>query len=155
MRIPDIETARVRSPSDEAIPSDASVRAGQCSPAADGPPERETTGQKSQFLIKSSVLAFVGMLCAMVLGFVSEMRPLDADSAERGYDQSIGSQTVSTKGGDGAFGATATVVCANAEFASYDPFGTGGRANSDAAGPRGGWRPGGSLSIRSMTGDAP
>jgi hypothetical protein len=44
------------------------------------------------------VLAFVGMLCATFIGFVSEMRPLTPDLPDRGYDEALGTQTNSVPG---------------------------------------------------------
>ena len=38
-------------------------------------------------------LAFVGMLCATVIGFVSEIRPLKPASPDYGYDEALGTET--------------------------------------------------------------
>lgn len=43
--------------------------------------------------VKSFALAFVGMLCAMVIGFMSEIRPLKSDSPDYGYDEALGTET--------------------------------------------------------------
>lgn len=45
--------------------------------------------------IKSFALAFVGLLCAMVIGFASEIRPLKPDSPDYGYDEALGIETSS------------------------------------------------------------
>ena len=56
----------------------------------------------------SFALAFVCMLCATFIGFVSEMRPLAPDLPDRGYDEalvtqaySVPSVTIPAKGSDG------------------------------------------------------
>jgi hypothetical protein len=58
--------------------------------------------------VGSFVLAFVGMLCATSIGFVSEMRPLAPDLPDRGYDEalvtqaySVPSVTIPAKGSNG------------------------------------------------------
>ena len=43
--------------------------------------------------VKSFALAFVSMLCATVIGFVSEIRPLSSDSPDYGYDEALGTET--------------------------------------------------------------
>jgi hypothetical protein len=45
--------------------------------------------------VRSFALAFVGLLCAMVIGFVSEIHPLNPDSPDYGYDEALGTQTSS------------------------------------------------------------
>jgi hypothetical protein len=80
------------------------------------------------------VLAFVGMLCATLIGFVSEIRPLDQNSPDHGYDEALGTQTSSlssanfprnspddgaaivrgAKGGPDRRGVRATVGCVDA-----------------------------------------
>ena len=148
MRVPEIVTSRMRVPPGEGVRSDTSSRADGFSHAAD----------PSEFRIQSFVLAFVGMLCATVLGFVSEMRPLDPNSADHGYDESLGSQTFSINGvgRDDASGGTATIVCVNAGPASNDRLEMADRRSSEpSVGSPGASRPRGPLSFSSMTGDAP
>src|SRR6516164_6886205 len=43
--------------------------------------------------VKSFALAFVSMLCATVIGFVSEIRPLKSDLPDYGYDEALGTET--------------------------------------------------------------
>ena len=43
--------------------------------------------------VKSFALAFVSMLCARVIGFVSEIRPLKSDLPDYGYDEALGTET--------------------------------------------------------------
>ena len=43
--------------------------------------------------VKSFALAFVSMLCATVIGFVSEIRPLQSASPDYGYDEALGTET--------------------------------------------------------------
>jgi hypothetical protein len=43
----------------------------------------------------SFALAFVVLLCATVIGFVSEIRPLNPDSPDYGYDEALGTETSS------------------------------------------------------------
>ena len=43
--------------------------------------------------VKPFALAFVSMLCATVIGFVSEIRPLKSDSPDYGYDETLGTET--------------------------------------------------------------
>ena len=40
--------------------------------------------------VKSFALAFVSMLCATVIGFVSEIRPLKSDLPDYGYNEALG-----------------------------------------------------------------
>jgi hypothetical protein len=47
----------------------------------------------SEVKVRSFALAFVGLLCATVIGFVSEIRPLKPDSADYGYDEALGTET--------------------------------------------------------------
>ena len=46
-----------------------------------------TTPDTPEIRLRSFVLAFVGMLCATVIGFVSEIRPLSPDSPDYGYEE--------------------------------------------------------------------
>jgi hypothetical protein len=46
-----------------------------------------TTPDTSEIRLRSFVLAFVGMLCATVIGFVSEIRPLSPNSPDYGYEE--------------------------------------------------------------------
>jgi hypothetical protein len=46
-----------------------------------------TTPDTSEIRLRSLVIAFVGMLCATVIGFVSEIRPLSPNSPDYGYDE--------------------------------------------------------------------
>ena len=46
-----------------------------------------TKTDTSEIRLGSFVLAFVGMLCATVIGFVSEIRPLSPDSPDYGYEE--------------------------------------------------------------------
>jgi hypothetical protein len=48
---------------------------------------------RSDVRVRSFALAFVGLLCATVIGFVSEIRPLKPDSADYGYDEALGTET--------------------------------------------------------------
>ena len=48
--------------------------------------------------VGSFVIAFVGMLCATFIGFVSEMRPLAPDLPDRGYDEALETQTYPAPG---------------------------------------------------------
>ena len=43
--------------------------------------------------MKSFALPFVSMLCATVIGLVSEIRPLNSDSPDYGYDEALGTET--------------------------------------------------------------
>ena len=43
--------------------------------------------------VKPFALAFVSMLCATVIGFVSEIRPLKSASPDYGYDEALGTET--------------------------------------------------------------
>jgi hypothetical protein len=44
---------------------------------------------ESDVRVRSFALAFLGFLCAMFIGFVSEIRPLKLDSPEYGYDEAF------------------------------------------------------------------
>lgn len=46
-----------------------------------------TTPDTAKTRVGSFVLAFVGMLCATVIGFVSEIRPLSPNSPDYGYEE--------------------------------------------------------------------
>jgi hypothetical protein len=50
---------------------------------------------RSDVRFRSFALAFVGMLCATVIRFVSEIRPLKPDSPDYGYDEALGTETSS------------------------------------------------------------
>jgi hypothetical protein len=50
---------------------------------------------RSDVWVRSFAFAFVGLLCAMVIGFVSEIRPLKPDSSDYGYDEALGAETSS------------------------------------------------------------
>ena len=43
--------------------------------------------------VRSFALAFVGMLCATVIAFVSEIRSLKQHSPNYGYDEALGTET--------------------------------------------------------------
>ena len=43
--------------------------------------------------VKSFALAFLSMLCATVIGFVSEIRPVKSDSPDDGCDEALGTET--------------------------------------------------------------
>ena len=55
----------------------------------------DTSSNQSDVRIRSFVLAFVGMLCATFIGFVSEIRPLSPNSPDHGYDEALGARTSS------------------------------------------------------------
>jgi hypothetical protein len=46
----------------------------------------------------SFALGFFGLLCAMAVGFVSELRPPVSNSVDYGYDEQLGTQTPSPSG---------------------------------------------------------
>jgi hypothetical protein len=50
---------------------------------------------RSDVWVRSFALACVGLLCATVIGFVSEIRPLRPDSSDYGYDEALGTETSS------------------------------------------------------------
>jgi hypothetical protein len=50
---------------------------------------------RSDVWVRSFAFAFVGSLCATVIGFVSEIRPLKPDSPDYGYDEALGTETPS------------------------------------------------------------
>jgi hypothetical protein len=58
-----------------------------------GSPDAPST--RSDVGVRSFALAFVGLLCATVIGFVSEIRPLNPDSPDYGYDEALGTETSS------------------------------------------------------------
>jgi hypothetical protein len=73
--------------------------------AADAP--LEAPSNRSDIRVGSFVLAFLVMLCATFIGFVSEMRPLSPHLPDRGYDEALGTQnhsvssvTIPAKGSD-------------------------------------------------------
>jgi hypothetical protein len=45
--------------------------------------------------VGSFALGSFGLLCAMAVGFVSELRPLDSNSVDHGYDEQLEAQTLS------------------------------------------------------------
>jgi hypothetical protein len=49
----------------------------------------------SEIRLRSFALPFVGVLCAIVIGFLSEIRPLNPNSPDYGYDKALGTQTSS------------------------------------------------------------
>jgi hypothetical protein len=49
--------------------------------------------------VGSFVLGFLGLLCAMAIGFVSELRPLASNSVDHGYDEQLEAQTPTLSGG--------------------------------------------------------
>lgn len=49
----------------------------------------------SEIRLKAFVLGFLGLLCAMTIGFVSEIRLLDPDAPDYGYDEALGTDTSS------------------------------------------------------------
>ena len=53
------------------------------------------TSDTSEIRLRPFALGVLGLLCAMAVGFVSEIRPLRPDSAEYGYDESLGTETPS------------------------------------------------------------
>ncbi len=59
------------------------------------PRQERPSSDRSDVRIGSFVLASIGMLCAAFLGFVSEIRPLDPNSPDRGYDEALGNRTLS------------------------------------------------------------
>ncbi len=94
----------------------------------------DTPSNRSGVRVRSFMLAFVGMLCATFIGFVSEIRPLNPYSPDHGYDEALGTQTFSlssanfsangsdegtatfggAKGGRERLGVRATVGCVDA-----------------------------------------
>ncbi len=92
----------------------------------------EPSSDRSEVRIRSFVLAFVGMLCATFIGFVSEIPPLDPNSPDHGYDEALATRTSSpssancdeggaiftgAKGGPAWLGARATVGCVDGSSA--------------------------------------
>jgi hypothetical protein len=61
---------------------------------------RDAPSNKWDLLVRSFALAFVGLLCATVIGFVSEIRPLKPDSPDYGYDEALGRGTSSPPSAD-------------------------------------------------------
>jgi hypothetical protein len=53
------------------------------------------TSDTSEIRLWPFALGVLGSLCAMAIGFVSEVRPLRPDSPEYGYDDSLGTETSS------------------------------------------------------------
>jgi hypothetical protein len=60
---------------------------------------RNAPSIQSDVLVKSFALAFVGLLCTTLIGFVWEIRPLRLDSPEYGYDK-VGTETTSPSSAD-------------------------------------------------------
>ena len=50
---------------------------------------------QSGFDLRWFALALVGSVCATMIGFVSEIRPLKAESPDYGYDEALGTQSAS------------------------------------------------------------
>jgi hypothetical protein len=50
---------------------------------------------QSDVYLRLFALALIGLLCATVIGFVSEIRPLKPDSPDYGYDEAFGTVTSS------------------------------------------------------------
>jgi hypothetical protein len=50
---------------------------------------------RSDVWVRLFAFAFVGLLCAAVIGFVSEIRPLKPDKPDYGYDEALGTETSS------------------------------------------------------------
>jgi hypothetical protein len=71
------------------------------------------TSDTSDVRLRSFALSFLGLLCAMAIGFVSEIRPLRPDSPDYGYDESLGTETSSLSSANlpanGSDGSRATV----------------------------------------------
>jgi len=59
------------------------------------PRQEHPSSDRSDVRIGWFVLTSIGMLCAAFLGFVSEIRPPDPNSPDRGYDEALGNQTLS------------------------------------------------------------
>ena len=57
-----------------------------------------TTSDTSENRVGSFALGFFGLLCAKVVGFVSEIRPPASNSVDYGYDGQLGAQTPSLSG---------------------------------------------------------
>ena len=55
-------------------------------------------GRLSRNRVGSFALGFFGLLCAMAVGFVSELRPPVSNSVDYGYDERLGAQTLSLSG---------------------------------------------------------
>jgi hypothetical protein len=53
---------------------------------------------QSAVRVRSVVLAFIGMLCATVISFVSEIRSLKQHSSSYGYDEALGTESSSLSG---------------------------------------------------------
>ncbi len=57
-----------------------------------------TTSDTSENRVGSFALGFFALLCAMAVGFVSELRPPVSNSVDYGYDEQLGAQTPSLSG---------------------------------------------------------
>jgi hypothetical protein len=57
-----------------------------------------TTSDTSENRVGSFALGFFGLLCAMAVGFVSEIRPPASNSTDYGYDEQLGAETSSPSG---------------------------------------------------------
>jgi len=55
----------------------------------------DAPSNRSEVRVRLFAFAFVALLCAMVVGFASEIRPLRLDSPDHGYDEALGTQTSS------------------------------------------------------------
>ena len=56
------------------------------------------TTDTSENRVGSFALGFFGLLCAMAVGFVSELRPLVSNSVDYGYDEQLEAQASSLSG---------------------------------------------------------
>ena len=57
-----------------------------------------TSTDTSENRVGSFALGFLGLLCAMAVGFVSELRPPVSSSVDYGYDEQLGAHTPSLSG---------------------------------------------------------
>jgi hypothetical protein len=57
-----------------------------------------TASDTSENRVGSFALGFFGLLCAMAVGFVSEIRPPASNSTDYGYDEQLGAETSSPSG---------------------------------------------------------
>src|SRR5208282_5220010 len=57
-----------------------------------------TTTDASENRVGSFALGFFGLLCAMAVGFVSELRPPTSSPVDYGYDEQLGAQAPSLSG---------------------------------------------------------
>jgi len=59
-----------------------------------------TTSDTSEIRLRLFALGFLGLLCAMMIGFVSASRALGPNSVDYGYDQRLGAQSLSQSGAE-------------------------------------------------------